>query len=207
MEPVLRRAVRRPFAYVVAVDGQDARCTDVTNRYATRPGLTQKLRLPGQHVGWWQELLLSTGSHRKSGNQTNWNHSPSSSSSSSSSSVLLYTPSSSSSSSSLDAYTNSIGSSSHGGHSSSSRKEARRQHQAAQHEQDELEEAAVRNLLPLPQSLAEFKDHPIYRLQRHLRADEAVNPLPGKGKVVGVFRGENVYLKSQVRYLFYFFNQ
>lgn len=49
--------------------------------------------------------------------------------------------------------------------------------------------------IPEPKSFVEYKDHPIYLLERYLKANEVINPL--NNKPVKLFRGEAVYLQSQ----------
>ena len=49
-------------------------------------------------------------------------------------------------------------------------------------------------LPPLPTRFIDFKDHPIYFLERYLLASEALHPFQKKS--VSLFRGENVYLQS-----------
>lgn len=46
----------------------------------------------------------------------------------------------------------------------------------------------------LPTRFIDFKDHPVYFLERFLLANEALHPLTKKS--VGIFRGETVYLQS-----------
>ena len=49
---------------------------------------------------------------------------------------------------------------------------------------------------PLPKTLAEYKNHQLYALQRHLLQFEAI--YPGNPDPVGFFRGEAVYEQSCV---------
>eukprot|EP01038_Epipyxis_sp_PR26KG_P017531 gene17531-24304_t len=48
--------------------------------------------------------------------------------------------------------------------------------------------------IPLPTSFTNFKNHPVYVLQRHLLSDEMIHPI--NGKIVGIFKGESVYLQA-----------
>lgn len=47
---------------------------------------------------------------------------------------------------------------------------------------------------PLPVSIAEYKNHPLYALKRHLLKYEAV--YPATATVLGYCRGEAVYSRS-----------
>lgn len=47
----------------------------------------------------------------------------------------------------------------------------------------------------MPKTFAEFKDHPIYLLERHLLSDEVIHPDKRKN-IVGVFKGETIYLQN-----------
>lgn len=46
----------------------------------------------------------------------------------------------------------------------------------------------------MPNSMAGFKDHPLYALARHTKRDEVIHPLTELGK----FRGEPVYPRANV---------
>lgn len=56
----------------------------------------------------------------------------------------------------------------------------------------ELEGAAARE--PMPTSVAAFKDHPVYALEKHIKRDEVIHPL----KQAGTFQGFPVFLRSHV---------
>jgi hypothetical protein len=47
----------------------------------------------------------------------------------------------------------------------------------------------------IPKTFAEFKDHPYYLLERHLLSDEVIHP-DKKKNIVGLFKGEPIYLQS-----------
>ncbi|WFD32830.1 hypothetical protein MSPP1_003881 [Malassezia sp. CBS 17886] len=59
-------------------------------------------------------------------------------------------------------------------------------------EDAELADTAARE--PMPTSVAAFKDHPVYALERHLRRDEVLHPVHR----VGTFQGLPVYLRAHV---------
>ncbi|KAH9947442.1 Rad4-domain-containing protein [Amylocystis lapponica] len=59
-------------------------------------------------------------------------------------------------------------------------------------EDEELETNQLMEAMPT--SMAGFKDHPLYALERHLKRDEVLHPLVELGK----FRGEPVYPRSSV---------
>ena len=44
---------------------------------------------------------------------------------------------------------------------------------------------------PMPSRMQDFKDHPVYCLERHLLSEQALHP---NAQAVGVFKGESVYL-------------
>jgi hypothetical protein len=46
----------------------------------------------------------------------------------------------------------------------------------------------------MPTTIAGFKDHPLYALERHLKRDEIIHP----PKEIGKFRGESVYPRANV---------
>lgn len=50
---------------------------------------------------------------------------------------------------------------------------------------------------PLPLSVAEYKNHPLYALKRHLLKYEAI--YPSTAAVLGYCRGEPVYSRSVVK--------
>lgn len=50
---------------------------------------------------------------------------------------------------------------------------------------------------PLPISVAEYKNHPLYALKRHLLKYEAI--YPSTATVLGYCRGEPVYSRSVVK--------
>lgn len=56
----------------------------------------------------------------------------------------------------------------------------------------ELEGAASRE--PMPTSVAAFKDHPVYALEKHLKRDEVIHPL----RQAGTFQGMPVFLRNHV---------
>lgn len=56
----------------------------------------------------------------------------------------------------------------------------------------ELENAASRE--PMPSSVAAFKDHPVYALEKHLKRDEVIFP----AKQAGTFQGTPVFLRRNV---------
>ena len=61
--------------------------------------------------------------------------------------------------------------------------------------ESEIVDCTLSEELPrLPTRLIDFKDHPVYLLERYLLANEVLHPI--HKKAVGIFRGENVYLKE-----------
>ncbi|KAL1705454.1 hypothetical protein EV121DRAFT_279590 [Schizophyllum commune] len=50
----------------------------------------------------------------------------------------------------------------------------------------------------MPTTLAGFKDHPLYVLERHIRQHETIHPPPPATPELGKFRGEPVYPRSNV---------
>ncbi|KAL1760246.1 hypothetical protein FB107DRAFT_287083 [Schizophyllum commune] len=50
----------------------------------------------------------------------------------------------------------------------------------------------------MPTTLAGFKDHPLYVLERHIRQHETIHPPPPATPELGKFRGESVYPRSNV---------
>ncbi|KAJ3145272.1 hypothetical protein HDU86_001108 [Geranomyces michiganensis] len=75
-------------------------------------------------------------------------------------------------------------------------KSTREQHDAVE---DKQLRSAVFNEA-MPKSLAGFKNHPLYALERHLLKYEAIYPI-GPEHQVGVFKGEPVYKRSSVQEL------
>ncbi|CAJ0574364.1 unnamed protein product, partial [Mesorhabditis spiculigera] len=68
----------------------------------------------------------------------------------------------------------------------------------------ELEEMYFMKTLagrPLPKSIAEYKDHPLYVLEKDLLKFEAIYPPPDVQKPIGQVRGLNVYPRSTVFHL------
>ncbi|KAG2218914.1 hypothetical protein INT45_007815 [Circinella minor] len=61
-------------------------------------------------------------------------------------------------------------------------------------EQDELEKLNTRE--PMPTSIGEFNNHPLYALERHLKKFEV---LVSKDQVLGHIRGEAIYPRSSVK--------
>lgn len=71
-------------------------------------------------------------------------------------------------------------------------KRRKHSHPSAQHlEGLTAEELTSRH--PLPGRIGDFKDHPVYFLERHLLSEQALLPC---ARAVGVFRGESVYLQA-----------
>ncbi|KAJ3163748.1 hypothetical protein HDU88_006240 [Geranomyces variabilis] len=75
-------------------------------------------------------------------------------------------------------------------------KSTREHHDAVEDKQ--LRSAVVNEAMP--KSLAGFKNHPLYALERHLLKYEAIYPI-GPEHQVGVFKGEPVYKRSSVQEL------
>jgi xeroderma pigmentosum group C-complementing protein len=63
-------------------------------------------------------------------------------------------------------------------------------------EDDELDNTQL--MEGLPTSLAGFKDHPLYVLERHLSQNQAIFPPPPETLPVAHFRGDPVYSRSSV---------
>ncbi|TFK23064.1 Rad4-domain-containing protein [Coprinopsis marcescibilis] len=63
-------------------------------------------------------------------------------------------------------------------------------------EDEELTAAQMRE--GMPTSIAGFKDHPLYVLERHLKQTEVIHPPPPDTPALGKFRGEPVYSRSAV---------
>lgn len=64
-------------------------------------------------------------------------------------------------------------------------------------QRDEVEDAELQSYQlteAMPTSMAGFKDHPLYALERHLRRDEVIEPRTE----LGTFRGEPVYSRANV---------
>jgi len=62
-------------------------------------------------------------------------------------------------------------------------------------DQDQLEDAELAKSLnsePMPQNVNDFKDHPYYALERHLKQNEVINPKREVGKVSTGKGAENV---------------
>ncbi|PWN34841.1 Rad4-domain-containing protein, partial [Meira miltonrushii] len=59
-------------------------------------------------------------------------------------------------------------------------------------EDEEMQTAASRE--PMPSSVAAFKDHPVYALEKHLKRDEVIFP----AKQAGTFQGTPVFLRANV---------
>jgi len=64
---------------------------------------------------------------------------------------------------------------------------------------EDLELARIATDAPLPTSIAAFKDHPLYALQRHLLKFEAI--YPPTAPTLGFIKGEAVYARECVRSL------
>lgn len=66
-------------------------------------------------------------------------------------------------------------------------------------EEEEIELKLEQECQPLPTSVSEFKNHPLYLLGRHLLVSEVIHGQDGKEAIpVGTFRGESVYSRKDV---------
>lgn len=74
-----------------------------------------------------------------------------------------------------------------------------RSHDMKQEDREEAEFEAKLLDKPLPTSITEFKNHPLYALKRHLLKYEAI--YPESSTILGYCRGEAVYSRSCVRTL------
>ncbi|EAU86269.2 DNA repair protein rhp42 [Coprinopsis cinerea okayama7 len=63
-------------------------------------------------------------------------------------------------------------------------------------EDEELAQAQMTE--GMPTTIAGFKDHPVYVLERHLKQTEVIHPPPPETPELGKFRGEPVYPRSSV---------
>ena len=68
-----------------------------------------------------------------------------------------------------------------------------------QDEEEDIQLKLEQECQPLPTSLSEFKNHPLYLLARHLLVSEVIRGQDGKEAIpVGTFRGEAVYSRKDV---------
>jgi hypothetical protein len=82
------------------------------------------------------------------------------------------------------------------GQQSSSSRKKRKASSALDSEEQELSALHKVAHTAIPTRFADFKDHPLYLLERHLLLDEALHPAARTATLVGVFRGEIVHLRK-----------